>query len=153
MEFATDPPELLYAQVVKSYRRRRIVRVRHRVVFHTRAAVQHMLAAHGWQINTAFVERFNLTIRQHVAAVGRRVITLCKGEEGLRHQLSLSHVYDNFCWPHALLRQPWLQALPANGTGSATRWRSCTPAMAAELTDHVCWSVREVLRFRVPPWP
>jgi hypothetical protein len=98
------------------------------------------------------VERVNLTIRQHVVAVGRRVITLCKGEEGLRHQLSLSHVYDNFCWPHALLRQPWPQALPTNGTGSATRWRPCTPVMAAELTDHV-WSVREVLRFRVPPWP
>jgi len=26
------------------------------------------------------------------------------------------------------------------------------PAMAAELTDHV-WTLREVLLFRVPPWP
>ena len=38
----------------------------------------------------------NLTIRQHVAAVGRRVATLCKGEEGLRQQLTLYHVYYNF---------------------------------------------------------
>jgi hypothetical protein len=37
-------------------------------------------------------------------------------------------------------------------TGSAKRWQHRTPAMAAGLTDHV-WSVREVLRFRVPPWP
>jgi hypothetical protein len=43
-----------------------------------------VLAPYGWQINTAFVERINLTIRQHVAAVGRRVSTLCKDEDGLR---------------------------------------------------------------------
>jgi IS1 family transposase/transposase-like protein len=75
--------ELLYAQVIKTTRRRRLVRVSHRVVFGTCEAVQQGLAACGWQINTAFVERLNLTIRQHVAAIGRRVSTLCKGEEGL----------------------------------------------------------------------
>ena len=31
--------------------------------------------------------------RQHVAAIGRRVSTLCKGEDGLRQQLGLYHVY------------------------------------------------------------
>src|SRR5262245_14295410 len=65
-------PQLLYAQVVKTVRRRRLVRVRHRVVFGTLEAVNQMLAPLGWQINTAFVERLNLDIRQHVAAVGRR---------------------------------------------------------------------------------
>jgi len=49
-------PGLLYAQVVKTVRRRRLVRVRHRVVFGTLEAVQQVLAACGWQINTAFVE-------------------------------------------------------------------------------------------------
>ena len=75
-------PQLLYAQVVKTVRRRRLVRVQHLVVFGTLAAVQQVLAACGWQINTSFVERLNLTIRQHVAAIGRRVTTLCKGEDG-----------------------------------------------------------------------
>jgi hypothetical protein len=28
----------------------------------------------------------------------------------------------------------------------------CTPVMAAGLTDHV-WSLKEVLFYRVPPWP
>ena len=91
-------PTLLYAQVVKTVRRRRLVRVRHRVVFGTVEAIQQVLTACGWQINTAFVERLNLSIRQHVAAVGRRVSTLCKGEEGLRQQLALYHTYYNFCW-------------------------------------------------------
>jgi len=145
-------PQLLYAQVVKTVRRRRLVRVRHRVVFGTLEAVQQVLAACGWQINTAFIERVNLSIRQHVAAVGRRVSTLCKGEEGLRQQLALYHTYYNFCLPHASLRQALPQPEPTHGTGSAKRWRPWTPAMAAGLTDHV-WTLREVLLFRVPPWP
>jgi IS1 family transposase len=145
-------PELLYAQVVKTYRRRRLVCVRHRVVFGTLAAVKQVLASHGWHINTAFIERQNLTIRQHVASVGRRVITLCKHEDGLRQQLALYHMYYNFRLPQASLRLPLPQPEPTNGTGSAKRWRPQTPAMAAGLTDHV-WSLKGVLLFHVPPWP
>jgi hypothetical protein len=85
-------PHLLYAQVSKTIRRRRLVRGSHRVVFGTLEAVEHVLAACGWQIQTAFIERVNLSIRQHVAAGGRRVATLCKGEDGLRQQLALYHV-------------------------------------------------------------
>ena len=145
-------PGLLYAQVVKTVRRRRLVDVKHRVVFGSLEAVHHLLAPRGWHINTAFVERINLTIRQHVAAVGRRVSTLCKGEDGLRQQLAVCHCSDNFCLPHASLRQPLPQPEPTYGSGSAKQWRPCTPAMAAGLTDHV-WTLREVLLFRVPPWP
>ncbi len=145
-------PGLLYAQVVKSYRRRRIVGVKHRVVFGTRLAIEQVLARCGWTINTAFVERLNLDIRQRVAAIGRRVNTLCQGEAGLRDQLALFHVYHNFVVPHASLRQPLLIPEPTNGCGSVKVWQPCTPAMAAGLTDHV-WSLREVLLFRVPPWP
>ena len=119
--------------------------------FGTLEAVEQVLAVYGWQINTAFVERINLTIRQHVAAVGRRVSTLCKGEEGLRQRLALYHVYDNFCLPHTSLRQLVPQPVPTNGTGSAKMWQPHTPAMAAGLTDRV-WTLREVLLYRVPPW-
>jgi hypothetical protein len=115
-------PGLLYAQVIKTVRRRRLVRVRHRVVFGT------------------------------LAAVGRRVATLCKGEDGLHQELALYHVYHNFCLPHTSLRQPLPQPELTKGTGSAKQWQPRTPAMAAGLTDHV-WSLREVLLFRVPPWP
>jgi len=145
-------PQLLYAQVIKTVRRRRLVRVRHRVVFGTLEAVAQVLAACGWQINTAFVERINLTIRQHVAAVGRRVSTLCKGEDGVRQQVAVFHCYDNCCLPHASVRQSLPQPGPTKGPGSATQWRPCTPAMAAGLPDHV-WTLREVLLFLVPPWP
>jgi IS1 family transposase len=145
-------PELLYAQVVKSYRRRRLVGVKHRVVFGTLKRVKHVLAACGWQINTAFIERLNLSIRQHVAAVGRRVTTLGKGEDGLRQQLAFYQIYYNFCLPHTSLRLPLPHPEPTHGKGSAKTWRPRTPAMAAGLTDRV-WTLREVLLFRVPPWP
>jgi IS1 family transposase len=145
-------PQLFYAQVIKTTRRERLVRVSHRVVFGTLDAVQQILSACGWQINTAFIERVNLSIRHHVAAVGRRVNTLCKGEDGLRQQLALYHAYYNFCLPHASLRQPLSQPEPTHGHGSAKCWQPRTPAMAAGLTDHV-WTLRKVLLFRIPPWP
>jgi IS1 family transposase len=145
-------PTLLYAQVIKTMRRRRLVRVSHRVVLGTLEAVQQVLAACGWQIQTAFVERLNLSLRPRVAAIGRRSAPACKGKDGLRQQLALFQVYHNFVLPHASLRQALAAPLPTNGTGSAKVWRPCTPAMAAGLTDHV-WSLREVLGYRVPPWP
>jgi IS1 family transposase len=121
------PPALLYAQVVKSYRRRRIVGVKHRVVFGTQLAIEEVLARCGWRINTAFVERLNLDIRQCVAAIGRRVNTLCQGEAGLLDHLVLFQTYHNFVLPHASLRQPLLIPEPTNGRGSARVWRPCTP--------------------------
>jgi IS1 family transposase len=145
-------PELLYAQVVKTLRRRRLVTVKHRVVLGTQVAVEQVLAACGWQINTACVERLNLSLRQRVAAMRRRGATLCQGADGLGQQLVLFQVYHNFVWPHASLRPARAEAVPTNGQGSAKVWRPCTPAMAAGLTEHV-WSLREVLFYRVPPWP
>src|SRR2546426_9098187 len=86
-------PQLLYAQVVKTIRRRRLVAVTHRVVFGTQRAIEQVLAACGWQINTAFVERLNLSLRQRVAAIGRRSATPCKSEDGLGQQLALFQGY------------------------------------------------------------
>jgi IS1 family transposase len=145
-------PELLYAQVVKFYRRRRIVGVQHRVIFGPAATIESMLAKRGWKINCAFIERLNLDFRQHVAAIGRRVNTLCKHEAGLRQQLTLFHVYHNFVLPHTSLRLPLPELEPVPGTGTIKRWQPRTPAMAAGLTDRV-WSLREVLMHRLPPWP
>ena len=145
-------PGLLYAQVVKSYRRRRIVGVKHRVIFGAAETVESILAKRGWKINTSFIERLNLDFRQHVAAIGRRVNTLCKHEAGLRQQLTLFHVYHNFGLPHASLRLPVPEFETIPETGAIKRWQPRTPAMAAGLTDHV-WSLREVLLYRVPPWP
>jgi hypothetical protein len=101
-------------------------------------------------LHASYQERLNLDIRQRVAAVGRRVNTLCQGEDGLRHQLALYHTYDHFGLPHTSLRQPLPQPVATNGTGSGKLWQPWTPAMAAGLTDPV-WTLREVLLYRGPP--
>jgi len=145
-------PGLLYAQVIKKTRRRRIVEIKRRVIIGTQAAVDGVLRACGWVINTAFVERLNLSLRQRVAPIRRRSATSCKGEAGLDGLIVLFQVYYNFVLPHASLRRALAEPIPTNGTGSAKLWQSRTPAMAAGLTDHR-WSLREVLMFRVPPWP
>jgi IS1 family transposase len=143
-------PGLLYAQVVKSYRRRRIVGVTHRVIFGAAATIASILAKREWTINTSVVERLTLDCRQQVAAIGRRVNTRYTHKAGLRQPLALLQVYHNFVWPHANLRFPLPE--PIEETGSVKQWQPRTPAMAAGLTARV-WSLREVLRCRVPPWP
>ena len=121
-----------------------------RVVFGARETSESILAKRGWKINTSLIERLNLEFRQHVAAIGRRVNTVCKHEAGLRQQLALFHTYHNFVLSHASLRLPLPE--PMDWRESGKRWRQRTPAMAAGVTDYM-WSLREVLMFRVPPWP
>src|SRR5262249_59941024 len=113
---------------------------------------EQVLATCGWHINTAFVERLNLSLRQRVAAMGRRSAMPCKSEDGLRQQLALFQVYHNLVLPHASLRQPLAAPVPTHGTGSAKVWRPCTPAMAAGPTRHL-WTLRRGLPYRGPPLP
>ena len=75
--------------------------MQHRVVCGSLEAVKHVLAPLGWHSNTACVERLNLTIRQQGAAGGRRVTTLCQGEDGVRQPWALYQTSDNVCRPHA----------------------------------------------------
>jgi hypothetical protein len=85
---------------VQSSRRQRLGAVKQRGGCGTREAVARGLAACGWQINTAFRERLQRAIRQRVAAVGRRVNTRCRGEEGRRAQRVVGQTYHNFVLPH-----------------------------------------------------
>jgi hypothetical protein len=117
---------LRYAQVVKAYRRRRLVGVTHRVVFGTRLAIEQVLATCGWTINTSFVERLHLDIRQRVAAIGRRVNTLCQASR-LAGSATLFQVYHNSCCP----RQP----TPTPADTSATNGRGSASVAAVYTSD------------------
>jgi hypothetical protein len=86
--------------VVKFYRRRRIVGVQPRVIFGPAATLESILAKRGGKINGAFIERLHRDFRQPVAAIGRRVHTLCKHAAGLPQQLPLFQVSHNFVLPH-----------------------------------------------------
>lgn len=62
-------PILHYAQVVKQRVNGRVVGVSQKLVYGSMAMVEHILSRTGVSINTAFIERLNLSIRQHVAAL------------------------------------------------------------------------------------
>lgn len=147
-------PALQYAQVVKKRIKGRVVEVSHKVVYGSLAAVKKVLTQTGVGrvINTAFVERMNLSIRHHVAALGRKVISLAKTQVGLVTQLALYQTYHNFCLPNSSLRLPLPEPQPTKGSGSPRKWQQRTPAMAAGVTHHI-WHMKEVLLFRAPPWP
>lgn len=65
---------LIYGQVKKSYRRRKLVRVSQVMRLGTHAALKDTLQGLGFsgRLNTAFIERVNLTVRHGVAALARR---------------------------------------------------------------------------------
>ena len=109
-------------------------------------------AKRGWKINPARRERRNLECRQHVAAIGRRVNTLWKHEAGLRQQLARFYTYHNVVLPPASLRVPRPERDAIAEAGALKRGHLRPPALAVGLT-HRGWSVRAVLRDRVPPWP
>ena len=129
----------MIAQVVKRYERRRVVAVERRIVEGTPARVETLRRRSQGDgvINTAYIERLNATFRERLAALTRRGRALTRHTLTLHHGMYLIGTVYNFCTAHTSLAQ-------AGGTP--------TPAMAAGITDH-CWSVHELLTYRVPPTP
>ena len=144
-------PSLLYAQVVKRREKGRVVEVSRKPIFGTAAAIETYLALSTTSVtvNTSFVERENLALRQANQRLTRKTIAFSKELAGLEKQLWLSLAYYHLCLPHLSLRRKLPTPLPTRGTGSLRKWQSVTPAMAAQITDHV-WSTRELLAYRVP---
>ena len=136
------PETVLLAQMIKSHQGRRLVDVTRRVVFGTAEAVAEAIAATrgGTQINTSSIEQLNATFRAALAPLTRRGRRLAHGAALLTSGMGLVGTTYNMCWPHARLR------LRARGRRT---WQERTPAMAADLTDHV-WTMDELLRYRVP---
>ncbi len=140
-----------YAQVVKRRERGQVVAVTHKVVFGSAEAVRTCLeaSAASTTINTRFVERDNLTLRQQNRRLSRKTNGFSKELGWLERQLWLTLAYYQFVLTHASLRTELAEPEPSRGTGSTRRWRAVTPAMAAGLTDHV-WTTTELLSYRVP---
>jgi len=145
------PADLLYAQVVKQRERGQVVAVSTKAVFGSEAAIQARLkqSATSSMINTSFVERENLTLRQHNRRLTRRTSGFSKEVAWLEKHLWLMLAYYHLVLPHDSLRHRLDQEEQTRGTGSRRRWRAITPAMAAGMTDHI-WTTTELLSYRVP---
>lgn len=134
--------KLLYAQVDKRREQGRVVEVRRRILFGACDIITAVLG--GQQINTAYVERDNLTSRQSNGRLVRKTLSHSKKSSFLRRHLALEDAVFNFVRPHQALRIALPQPTPGR------KWQQRTPAMAAGLTDHI-WGLEELLSYRVPP--
>lgn len=146
-------PGLLYAQVVKRREKGRVVDVSTKIVFGQPDQIEARLTASpvSHAINTSFIERENLTLRQHNRRLTRKTNGFSKELSWFEKQLWLCLAYYHLVVPHDSLKQELSIPEPTRGNGSARRWRLRTPAMAAGLTDHI-WTTTELLSFRVPTW-
>jgi IS1 family transposase len=145
---------LIYGQVKKTYRRRRLVRVRTVMQCGTRTALQVALIGLGLsgRVTTAFIERLNLTVRQSVAALVRRTWSTAQDGAQLLLHLEWWRAYYHFVRPHVALREALAQPIARGGRRHPHRYRQRTPAMAAGLTSRR-WRVREVLAMPLPAKP
>jgi len=146
-------PGLLYAQVVKRREKGRVVDVTTKIVFGQPDQIEARLTASttSHSVNTSFVERENLTLRQHNRRLTRKTNGFSKELSWFEKQLWLCLAYYHLVVPHDSLKQQLSKPEPTRGNGSARRWQLRTPAMAAGLTDHI-WTTSELLSFRVPAW-
>jgi len=140
--------ELIYGQVKKSYRRRKLARVTPVMRLGTEAALTATLQRLGFsgRLNTAFIERVNLTIRHGIAALARRTWATSQQAPQLLAHLEWLRAYYHFVRPHQALRVALAQPRERGGRLLAQRYRQRTPAMAVGRTNRR-WNVREVLSY------
>ena len=145
---------LIYGQVKKSYRRRKLVRVSQVMRLGTEAALKVALQGLGLsgRLNTAIIPRVNLTIRHGIAALARRTWATAKPAPHLLAHLEWWRADSHFVHPHASLRVALVQPRERGGKLLAQRDLQRTPAMAAGRTNRR-WTVQEVLSLPLPLVP
>jgi transposase-like protein/IS1 family transposase len=114
-------PACIYGQIIKTLRNNRIVKVERRAVVGTQKRLHERLqqSENSSTLNTSFIERLNLTIRQGSAYLSRRTICHARWRQRLEGHLELLRCCYNFVRPHRALK-----------FGQDMR----TPAMQAGLT-------------------
>jgi hypothetical protein len=128
-----------YVQMVKQRDEHgRVKGTKLRVIFGTKAEVLALLGR-----STAYIERSNLTSRLFNGRQVRKTLAFSKDPEMNRAAATWEDSYYNLVRPHKSLR---LCASDEPGV----RWQPRTPAMAAQLTDHI-WTVKEL--FTTLPLP
>jgi IS1 family transposase len=142
---------LIYGQVKKCYRQRKLIRVKHVMRLGTEDALKAALQGLGLsgRLNTAFIERVNLTVRHAIAALARRTWATAQQRPHLFAHLEWWRAYYHFVRPHEALRVALAPPRERGGKKVAQRYRQRTPAMAADRTTRV-WTAREVLSCPLP---
>ena len=132
-------PDLNYAQVVKVRDRHgHLVKVERRIVYGHPVATRSSLFLSGMKsVNTSYVERQNLSLRNASKRLVRETICFSKDGEYLALYLEILQAWFNFVKLHGGLRME----------GAGGKYVHRTPAMAQGLASRpMTWE--EVLRWR-----
>lgn len=124
-------------QVKKSYRRRRLVRVKQVIWLGTAPAFTQALQALGWSghVQTACIERVNLTLRRGVAALARRTWATALQAPHLEAQLHWWQAQYHFVRHHASLRVELFQGQEGDGLPVRPLYRARTGANGRWAND------------------
>jgi len=131
-------PEFKYATVHKVRQNDKVVKVERNIVFGNPNAIQEIIASSkvSKKINTSFIERANLTLRNYNKKLARKTLCFAKKKSALEAQTNITVTYYNFSRPNRglTLRRP-------NGTRVKR-----TPGMAAGLIGRI-WPISEILAY------
>ena len=131
-------PDLDYATVHKTRENGRVTEVSCRVIFGTEESVERRLVnSPSSKINTSYVERSNLDWRLWDAHLVRKSPTVARSIRWLKAKFAICVSFYNLIRPHGTLSR-----------GQDRVFRPKTPAMAANITDHL-WSISELLEYAV----
>ena len=140
------PDGFLYAQIDKERVHGHLVAVDRKPVVGTMEQIQAVLDEDDLSnvINTSFVERDNLSVRQHNGRVVRKTLSYSKSWRMHQNAIDFEDALHNFVRAHSSLR------LLLTTPQGRRLWQERSPAMAAGVTDHL-WSIRELVSYRPPP--
>ena len=126
----------IYGQVIKKRRENRVVRVDRRLLLGTQAELEETLfhSEDSSTLNTSFVERHNLTIRQGCSCLGRRKPFHARRTEFLEGQVVLLMAYYNFLRPHWALKFGTTERTPAIQAGLAKKRLSFREVFTTQAT-------------------
>jgi IS1 family transposase len=116
-------PACLHGQVIKTRRHDRVIQVERELVRGARWRLEQALAdsEDSSTLNTSFVERLNLTIRQGSAYLCRRSLCHSRWRTRLEEHLELLRCYYKFVRPHRALKFGKETRTPAMQAGLAKR--------------------------------
>jgi hypothetical protein len=145
------PPDLWYAQIIKNHENDKVVGVRQRVVYGDPREVLELLCPNSeGHVHTAYVERMNLTFRNHLARFIRETMNFSKDMKIHSGVVDFFQAWYNFVKPHDSLKIEMNLDMEEIGFKRNTKkWIFQTPAMFELMTDHI-WTMKELMTWRAP---
>ena len=139
----------IYGQVIKKRRENRVVKVDRRLLLGIQAELEKALfhSEDSSTLNTSFVERHNLTIRQGCSYLGRRTPCHARRAEFLEGQVALLMTYYNFLRPHSALKFGTTLRTPAMQAGLAKKRLSFRDVFTSQVAFFLLFLMVVVARY------